>query len=91
MHLSADSTTYTADNILLYQIQAGDIMDTSDGSDLSIDCTGAYGEELSQQAMIMANQVEDLIKSDVLCGNNQTLTELVHASSLAAIGSKVNM
>ena len=65
-------------------------MDTDDGSDLSIDCTSAYGEELSQQALIMVNRVQDQINHGALSGNNQTLVELVHSNLLSAIGQKVN-
>ena len=65
-------------------------MDTDDGSDLSIHCTGAYAEELSKQALIMVNRVQDQINSGALCGNNKTLVELVYSNLLSAIGSKVD-
>ena len=79
------------DNVLLYEIQVGDVMDTEDGSDLSPPCSAAYAQELAKQALTQAQTIKSMISGGGMCAGNQTITELAPSSSLAALGSQVTV
>jgi hypothetical protein len=68
----------------------GDIMETEDGSDISVPCFDAYVQELGKQALIQAQTIQNMIHRGEMCASNDTITELAPSASMANLGSQVN-
>ena len=79
-----------SDNILLYEIQVGDIMETEDGSNLSPACTNDYAQELARQALTLASRIQAMVEDGEMCERNHTIVELSPVTLLASIGSQVS-